>query len=161
VDDAGSQHTADAGEIRAVVKQCVDERAARMASGRMDDETRRFVDDDELGILVEHDERNRLGQDLEWLRRRNADLDRVAFLHPQRLRRDRAADRDVTVFDQALDLRSRQVRKRTCDDRVEASPRLLRGDDELVRLAALVVVYQIFDLTWPFDLVSTSTIARS
>jgi hypothetical protein len=67
----------------------------------------------------------------------------------------------VTVFDQALDLRSRQVRKRTCDDRVEASPRLLRGDDELVRLAALVVVYQIFDLTWPFDLISTSTIARS
>jgi hypothetical protein len=68
------------------------------------------------------------------------------LLEPQRLRRDRATDRDVTVLDQALDLRSRKPFERTCDDRVEASPCLLRGNDELVQLL-VGFVYQIFDLT--------------
>jgi hypothetical protein len=54
------------------------------------------------------------------------------LLDPQRLGRDRATDRNVTVFDQALDLGAGKLRERTSDDRVEASPCLLRGDDKAV-----------------------------
>ena len=45
-----------------VVQQRVDERAGRMPRRRMDDHSRRLVDDDEVAVLVEDRERQRLGQ---------------------------------------------------------------------------------------------------
>ena len=90
----------------------------------------------------------------------------------------RAADRDPAVGDQPLDLgpRDREVLAR--DEQVEALARVARRGDQgaatgrdprpdwLPRVVFVVVVavgdgHQIFDLTWPFDLTSTSTIARS
>jgi hypothetical protein len=60
MDDAGPQHAADSGEIAAAVEQRVHERAAGMTGRRVDDEPGRLVDDDEILVLVQHRERDRL-----------------------------------------------------------------------------------------------------
>ena len=60
VHDAGPQLAADAGEIPAVVKQRVHERSTRVAGRRMHDQTRGLVDDDQVRVLVQDDERDRL-----------------------------------------------------------------------------------------------------
>jgi hypothetical protein len=67
-----------------------------------------------------------------------------------------------------LHLRPREVPHGRCNHRVEAATRLRGIDNELMsrfaprlRVITVVVVYQIFDLTWPLDLMSTSTMARS
>src|SRR5262245_43658736 len=44
---------ANAAEIRHVVKKGVDQRAARMTRGGMDDHSRGLVDDDDIAILIE------------------------------------------------------------------------------------------------------------
>ena len=49
----GPHLAADAAEIVDVVQQRVDQRAARVAGGRVHDHPGRLVDDDEVGVLVE------------------------------------------------------------------------------------------------------------
>jgi hypothetical protein len=96
----------DAAEIVDVMKQRVHQRAGVMSCRRMDDHPRRLVDDDEVGVLVEDRQRQRfrLGRRLRELRDINDDL--LAGLH--RLVRLAAAhaDPDVTLLDQALNLRA-------------------------------------------------------
>ena len=52
---------ADAAQIVDVVQQRVDQRAAGMAGRRVHDHAGRLVDDDEVAILVDDRERQRLG----------------------------------------------------------------------------------------------------
>ena len=64
VHDARPQLAADAAEIRHVVEQRVDQRARRVAGGRVHDHPGRLVHDDDVGVLVEDGEREILGRDL-------------------------------------------------------------------------------------------------
>ena len=86
----------------------------------------------------------------------------------------RAADRDHAAIDQALDLGPGQLRIARRHEHVEPRTGVGVGRDKaaatgrdslpdwLPRIVVLFVVgYQIFDLTWPLDFTSTSTIARS
>ena len=150
VHDARSQHAADAREVLAVKQQRVDERAGRMAGRGMDDQPGGFIDHDQLAILVEHRERDRLGDQLERLRGRNGDLDRIAEPHARPgFHRNDAIDGDVTVFDQALDLRPRQLGDRTRDHGIEPPTDQLFIDLDATNVAVVIeiVAHQIFDLT--------------
>ena len=51
--DARPQLAADAAEVVHLVQQRVDERALRVARGGMDDHAGRFVDDDQIRILID------------------------------------------------------------------------------------------------------------
>ena len=74
VDDAGADGPADAGKLPgAVVQQRVDQRAVRVAGGRMHHHALGFVDDDQIVILVDDIQRDVLGLGLDGLRFRQVD----------------------------------------------------------------------------------------
>jgi hypothetical protein len=121
----------------------------------MNDETGGLVDHDQVRIFEQHDERDRLGQDLERLGCGHAHVDRIALAKPQALFGScDAAHGDTAIVDQPLHLRTRQAAHRRRDHRVQASPRLrgIYNQSQLMTRVAciigiIVVVYQIFDLT--------------
>jgi hypothetical protein len=170
VDDAGAQLAADAGQIGAVGEQGVDQGAARVSGRRMDDQAGRLVDDDQVRILVEDGQRDRLGGELDRRRRTQPDLDPVAVAElGARLVDGGAVQADVPLLDQPLDLGAGQLRVAAGEEGVEARPHLLvagarRGGVELELLDAAARVgraHQILDFTCPLDFTRTSTIARS
>jgi len=152
VHDAGPEHAADPRQIAAVVQQRVDQRAAGVTGGGMHDHPGGLVDRDQIGVLEQDRERDRLGGDLERLGRGDAHDDPIAELDARaRLGRRRAAELDHAVLDQPLDGRARQLGDRPRDDRVEPAARPPGVDLELVDgrvvVAVLVGGHQIFDLT--------------
>ena len=54
MNDSGSFDAADAGKIPAVMEEGVDQGAGRVAGGRVNDEARRFVDDQQVVIFVQN-----------------------------------------------------------------------------------------------------------
>ena len=79
VDDARPLDAADAGKAgAAMVDQRVDQRAGPVAGAGMDDEAGRLVDDDQVVVLVEDVERDRLALRLGRLRLRQVDRHAVA-----------------------------------------------------------------------------------
>jgi len=111
VDDAGATHAADARERRtAMVKQRVDERAGPVARARMDDETDRFVDHDQIVVLVKDRQVDRLGFRFSrsWLRHAEAD---DGARHQLRLRlvHRLAVDMNFTGANQRLDAAAGQI----------------------------------------------------
>ena len=74
VDDARADGPADARQLpRAVVKQRVDERAVRVAGGRVHDHALRLVDNEQVVVLVHNVQRDVLGPGLDGLRVRQVD----------------------------------------------------------------------------------------
>jgi len=72
VHDPRTRHAADAREARArVVQQGVDQGAVLAARRRMDGHAGRLVDHDQIGVLEQHGERDRLGRGLRGHRRRD------------------------------------------------------------------------------------------
>ena len=61
VHDARPLLAADAAQIVDVMQQRVDQRAARVAGRRVHDHARRLVDDDQVVVLVDDRQRQRLG----------------------------------------------------------------------------------------------------
>jgi hypothetical protein len=163
------------------MEERVDQRAAWMARGRMDDQAGRLVDGDHVLVLVDDRQRDRLGDQLEIDRRRDLDVDPIAGAHAVAgLGHDVAADRDVAVVEEPLDLRAGQRGVVARDERVEPGAGIGGHRDQraatgrgalagglprviLVELADLVGVvrHQILDFTCPLDFTRTSTIARS
>jgi hypothetical protein len=130
----------------------------------VDDQPGRLVDDDEVAVLVEHDERDRLGDELERLGRRDRDREDVAEADAVARLGDRdGVDGRAAVVDEALGLRAGQRGDERGQRGVEPGGRAGgdRDGDGLPVVAVLASVYQIFDLTCPLDFTSTSTIARS
>ena len=136
VHDARPQHAADAREIVAVREDRVHQRRRRVPRRRMHRHARRLVDREQVGVLVEHVERDRLG-----LRRRlgagggTSTRDALPRLEPQRrLGRARRRRAIRAVVDQPLHPRARQRRHAPRDEHVE--PLARRVGDELSRLRA-------------------------
>src|ERR1051326_3203173 len=107
MDDSGAPLAADAAQIVDVMEQRVDERAARMSGGGMDDHARRLVDDDQVAILVDDVERQRFGLRLGIDRLRDQDFDLLSTAHALIRPGGAPVDLHVAVFDQPLDLRPR------------------------------------------------------
>src|SRR5215471_9034236 len=60
MDDAGPLLSADAAQVADVMEQRVHERAARMSGSGMDDHAGGLVDDDQVGVLIQDSQRQRL-----------------------------------------------------------------------------------------------------
>ena len=128
VDDAGAELAADAGEVADVVEQGVDEGARAVAGRGMHDDARRLVDRDQVLVLVEDRERDRLGLDRDGARLRHLDRDVLAGAHrprgPGRVPATRTAPSSMSFW--SLDReRSLQADTRYRSSRVpERAPRL-------------------------------------
>ncbi len=81
--DAGTLDAADAGEaVAAMGDERVDQCSAGMSGGRVHDEVRRLIDDDDVGVLVDDIERDGLGGRLGRLRFRHLYREGVARFDP-------------------------------------------------------------------------------
>ena len=125
--DARALLAADAAQIVDVMQQRVDQRAARVAGRRMHDHPGRLVDDDEVRVLVEDRQRQRLGLRRRVDRLRDVDRDLLPGLDRLvRLRRARPATQHVAVLDQPLNLRARLSRQDRHEKAIEARDRRCR-----------------------------------
>ena len=79
--DARTLLAADAAQIVDVMEQRVHQRAAGVAGGGMHDHARRLVHDDEVGILIDDGERQRLGGRRRVHRFENLDGDLLSGFH--------------------------------------------------------------------------------
>lgn len=131
------------------------------------DHPRRFVHDDEVRVLEQNRERNVLWHGASQNRRRLRDLDFVSGTELGTRFSRLAVYQHMSFVDEALDLGTSELEIRLDEKVIESNTqvRLVRltakdmaGDQ---RFGRQVVVYQIFDLTWPLDFTSTSTRARS
>ena len=104
VHDAGPPLAADAGEtVAAMGDQRIDQSAGRVSGGGMHDQPFGLVDHDDVGVLVNHVERNGLGSRLCRRRRRNVDEDRCAGIDAMTGIANRSSvDGDGAGFDQRL-----------------------------------------------------------
>jgi hypothetical protein len=113
-----------------------------------------LVDGDEVPVLVKDGERDGLRDERDRLGRRGREGHLVAGSQlPARPGRP-PVHGDLALVDPALQLRAAEGERLGGEERIEAFVGVRRRDDEAVR-------YQIFDFRWPFDLISTSTMARS
>src|SRR5262249_60751505 len=92
---------ADAGKaVAAMGDQGIDQRSGPITGGRMNDETCRFVDDDDVGVLVDHLKWDRLRTGPRRLRRRHVNLDERTGIDAMAGIADRmAVDFDVAGLD--------------------------------------------------------------
>ena len=145
VDDARAKHAPDPGEVATVVEERVHQGAARVPGRRVHDEPGRLVDDDQLRVLVEHDERDRLGGDLGGLRLRRRSFQPVAHGDLLAGAPGRPVPRDEALLDPALHARARRAAQRG-ERAVQALARLGLPDDEARRHRP---GYQMRERTWP------------
>jgi hypothetical protein len=96
----------DPAEIVDVMEKRIDERSARMSGGRMHHHAGRLVDDDEILVLVEDGQRERLRARRRIDRLGELDADGLAGLHELIGLRFAAGDADQPFPDQPLDLRA-------------------------------------------------------
>ena len=119
MDDPGSLLASNAAQVSDVMQERVDERAVSMTSGGMDDHSSGFVDNQQVTILVDDVNGQRF--------RRWRGIDRLGYIDrddlsglDQLIRSSRLpADLNMTVFDQALQLRPRVSRNRGHEKQIE------------------------------------------
>lgn len=130
VNDAGACLSADAGKgVPAVGQQCMDEGSTGMTGARVDHESGRLVDDEQVLVLMDDDQRNvfahqgRIGW--RWHRKNKV----VPWFDPEgRLRYRPPAAREASLLDEGLDPGSRQFRKDVGEDPVNPVSRLFGSD---------------------------------
>ena len=138
VHDARPPHAADARQaVAAMGDERVDERAARMPRRRMHDEPGRLVDHDEVVVLVDDRERNRLRLRLGRHDRRHDERDaRARARLERRIAHNGIVDGDAPVADQRLQAAARQVGEGARQDAVEPLRRAILRHDEFAPVAS-------------------------
>ena len=110
----------------------VDERLVGIARRRMHGEARRLHDDDEMRVLVQDLERDRLRARLGRPGRRNHDKEALArFDPPRRLRYDSPAARHPPFQDQRFEARARERRQRRGEQLIEPPAAIARAGLDL------------------------------
>ncbi len=142
MDNPRSLHPTDAGQCPAVGEQGMHQRAGASSGARMDDHSRSFIQDDEVLVLMQDVERDRLWCEQEWPSRRDVELDVLAGSHPMARLLRVAADQDVPALDEPLDPRSRQA-ARPGQEHVQALLRLGLGHDKLPQVHLLLSPFAI------------------
>lgn len=131
VHDARPELAADAAQILHVVKQRIHQRAGRVTRCRMNDHPGRFVDDDEVGILIQDVEGKGFGDRPRRIGRRNVDRDDVAGSYMRVGLAGLARDEHPALLDQPLDLRARLVGKEASEEAIEPDVRRILSGREL------------------------------
>src|ERR1700693_3643473 len=122
MDDAGAQLPPDARKIANVMEQGIDEGPGAGPGRWVHDESRRLVEREEVLVLVEHGEGNRLGLEGDGAGLRYLDLDFLARANLVRpLSRDSGHARRA-FLDQPLDPGPRQVRANGREKQIEPRP---------------------------------------
>jgi hypothetical protein len=78
MNDAGTLFPGDSRQRRAVVEQCVYQSVFVMTSARMNDKSRRLIDDDEIVVFEEYLKGDRLWQRLDLFQWRLGELNLIA-----------------------------------------------------------------------------------
>ena len=132
VNDARPALAADAGEaVAAMGDQGIDQRTGPVAGGRMNDETRGLFDDDDVVVLVNHGERDRLRAWPCRTRRRHVNLDGSSGIDPMTGIADRMpVDLDRAGLDQGFQPRARQVGEVAGQQPIEPFAGLIGGHQD-------------------------------
>ena len=117
-------------------QQRIEHRARPVARCRVDHEASRLVDDEQVRVLVQHVQRNRLRPERQALvRGHEFEADALAGLDPPGGHRGRAAlDLHVASFDQMLKVTARELRRHGDQQTVQPHAMLGRRDDLLPQL---------------------------
>ena len=115
VHDAGTFHAADAGEIAAMVKQCVHQGAVRVAGSGVHHHAALLVDHHERGILVENIQRKVLRLSLSRGGLRDFDVDGHTALYRSFSLAFNSVYMDMPVLDKGLNARAGKLRKMSCE----------------------------------------------
>ena len=110
MNDPGPEHPANSGEVATMMEQRVDQRTAWMARCGMNNDARSFVDYDEIRVLVEHYERNRLWREIHLDRRSWCRLDHFTDGKSAARAYASTSDPNVTRIDPTSNLCPRSAR---------------------------------------------------
>src|SRR5271165_268214 len=125
MDDSRTFDPADAREApSAMMDERIDQRAPRVAGRRMNDETGRLVDHNEMLVLIDDVERQVLAEQRRLLGFRRLEGDSHAYGEPhRRIARDRAVDPNFALLDQRFESGARErnapFRRRAAEVSVE------------------------------------------
>ena len=125
VHDAGARQRR---QRRRVVQQGIHERAFAVTGAGMHHQPRRFVDDEQLGVLVNEVERDILRRCRGHRRRRHVDLHALAAADPVALARLDAPDPHPPVGNPLLQLRTGEFRKQHRQRLIEALAGVFRRE---------------------------------
>jgi hypothetical protein len=109
MNDPGSLYAPDGGEPGAVVKKGVDKCPPLTPGAGMNHQARRFVDHQEISVLIQDIERNRLGLDPPRLRRGECHDESVVSPNSIARLSGAVADPHALLMNQALDHRPREA----------------------------------------------------
>jgi hypothetical protein len=133
MNDAGAMFTGTTGEGSDMVKESVDEGSLLVARADMDDHPGRFVDNEEICVLVEDLERDLLRSCTSGcLRRFLLNEKKIPFLNFVVIAHRHAPEGDPARFDERLDLGSGEVWKMTDQDHVKTLARIRGGGGDFV-----------------------------
>jgi len=130
VDDPGPRDPTDTGQIVTVVKEGVDQRAAGVAGGRVNDQARGFVDDQKLGILVHDRKRQVFGREIENLRLGLVDNQSITVGDQGGRFRRAVVVAHPIVVDQPPNPRPRPFLREIGETTIETTSRQFRGNGE-------------------------------
>jgi len=128
--DSGTLFPADLGQgSLAVVQEGVDKGSIGIACGRMDDEAHRFVDDDQILVLMQDVERNVLGREACWLRLGKSYRNGITGGHRCSRPYLFAVEEDVSLLQEGLDTRAGEFGELLSQEQVNTFPvAFLNGD---------------------------------
>ena|SRR5437899_2226759 len=102
MNDAGTLFPADSRQVRAVIQERVHQRVVAMTSPRVNDKSRRLINDDQVVIFEENLKRDLLWQDLDLFQRWLGELDLVAISNNLAWPAGRVVETNKPVADQLL-----------------------------------------------------------
>lgn len=159
MDDAGPEFATDAGEIVTVMEESVDQGPLTVTRRRMNDQSGRLVDDDEMRVFVKNLQRQFLGHHFRGAHGGEGDADRFSPLQLLPDLGGLAVDENLLLLDQAFQLGARQFRQLLGEKEIKARCRQAVGNKK--GLGGRKMLYQIELSILPACLIITSTIARS
>jgi hypothetical protein len=136
MDDPGSKHSADTGEVGNVGEQCIDEGSRGNACSGVNDETGGLLEHEQVRVLVDHVEGDGLSSRVRRYRGGNGDADGLPATNPHRRALDAAIDEQESLVDQSLDPGARELRKCSSHPGVEALAPVRRLRNQRMRRPA-------------------------
>ena len=122
-----------------VVGHRVEQGSRKISARRMNKDARLFIEHEQVVVLIKYGQRNRLGLDLSYGRRRQNDIDHVTDANVRAGFGDPPVDGHTTERDQLLHTRSAHAFKPLMQERIDAARLVLFVIDEAPVLGAVVI----------------------
>ncbi len=125
MDDAGTEIACGAGKAGEVMQQGIDQRSRMHAGARVDDHTGGLIDGDDVGIIIEHGEGDRLGRSVQRSGIGGVDVNPVGGADDMRRAGSISVDQHAACTDPILYARPADAGKAAVQGVIEASARIL------------------------------------